>query len=70
MSDPRDDENELQTPKDGAPIPYAAPARGTPEYNARRMRNIVLALGLIVFVILIFFVTIVRLGANVLDPRF
>jgi len=53
-----------------APRPYQAPAPGTPEYRARRMRNIVLALGLVAFVILIFFVTIVRLGASVLDPRF
>ena len=35
------------------------------EQNARRGRNIALALGLILFVILIFVVTIVRLGGNV-----
>lgn len=33
--------------------------------KARRGRNIALALGLILFVALIFVVTIVRLGANV-----
>jgi t-SNARE complex subunit (syntaxin) len=35
--------------------------------RARRGRNIAIAVGLVLFVILIFFVTIVRLGANVLD---
>jgi hypothetical protein len=33
--------------------------------KARRGRNIALALGLVLFVILIFVVTIVRLGGNV-----
>jgi hypothetical protein len=37
------------------------------EAKARRGRNIALALGLVLFVVLIFVVTIVRLGANVLD---
>lgn len=35
--------------------------------KARRGRNIALALGLLLFVVLVFLVTIVRLGANVLD---
>jgi hypothetical protein len=35
------------------------------EWKARRGRNIALALGLILFVILVFVVTIVRLGGNV-----
>jgi hypothetical protein len=35
------------------------------ETKARRGRNIALALGLVLFVILIFVVTIVRLGGNV-----
>jgi hypothetical protein len=35
------------------------------EQKARRGRNIALALGLVLFVILIFVVTIVRLGGNV-----
>jgi hypothetical protein len=40
------------------------------ETKARRGRNIALALGLVLFVILIFVVTIVRLGANVVDRPF
>lgn len=35
--------------------------------KARRGRNIAIALGLVAFVILVFLVTIVRLGGNVLD---
>ena len=35
--------------------------------RARRGRNIALAIGLVLFVILVFVVTIVRLGANVVD---
>jgi len=35
--------------------------------RARRGRNIVLGLGLALFVVLIFVVTIVKLGASVLD---
>jgi hypothetical protein len=42
------------------------PASESPtEQKARRGRNIALALGLVLFVILIFVVTIVRLGGNV-----
>lgn len=42
------------------------PARETePELKARRGRNIALALGLVLFVVLIFVVTLVRLGGNV-----
>ena len=37
------------------------------EMKARRGRNIALALGLVLFVVLVFLVTIVKLGANVLD---
>ena len=37
----------------------------TVEARARRGRNIALALGLVSFVILVFVVTIVRLGGNV-----
>ncbi|MCG9917002.1 MAG: hypothetical protein MH112_11685 [Phenylobacterium sp.] len=36
-------------------------------FKARRGRNIAIALGLITFAILVFLVTVVRLGANVLD---
>ncbi len=42
------------------------PARETEaKQKARRGRNIALALGLVLFVVLIFVVTLVRLGANV-----
>ena len=40
------------------------------EAKARRGRNIALAIGLVLFVILNFVVTIVRLGANVVDRPF
>lgn len=44
------------------------PNRESEEFvRARRGRNIALALGLVLFVILVFVVTIIRLGANVLD---
>lgn len=36
------------------------------EQRARRGRNIALALGLLIFVVLVFLVTVVKLGANVL----
>ena len=35
------------------------------ERRVRRGRNIALALGLVLFVVLVFIVTLVRLGANV-----
>ena len=35
--------------------------------KARRGRNIALALGLIAFVVIVFVVTVVRLGASVID---
>jgi uncharacterized membrane protein len=38
--------------------------------KARRGRNIAIALGLVVFVILVFAVTIVRLGASVAERSF
>lgn len=38
--------------------------------KARRGRNIALALGLVLFVILIFVVTIIRLGGNVANRPF
>ena len=47
------------------------PARETDaEQKARRGRNIALALGLVLFVILIFVVTVVRLGASVTERPF
>lgn len=35
--------------------------------RARRGRNVALALGLVVFVVLVFLVTIIRLGGRVFD---
>jgi hypothetical protein len=47
------------------------PARETEAaMKARRGRNIALALGLVLFVVLIFVVTIIRLGGNVADRTF
>jgi hypothetical protein len=47
------------------------PARESPEAaRARRGRNVALAIGLVLFVVIVFVVTIVKLGANVLDSRF
>lgn len=37
--------------------------------RARRGRNIAIAMGLAAFVVLVFIVTLVRLGAHVFDPR-
>ena len=37
------------------------------DFKARRGRNIAIALGLVLFVVLIFVVTVVKMGANVLD---
>jgi len=36
--------------------------------RARRGRNIAIAVGLVIFVVLVFFVTIARLGANAVAP--
>ena len=47
------------------------PAHETPvEAKARRGRNIALALGLLGFVVLVFFVTVFKLGASVLKQPF
>ncbi len=35
--------------------------------KARRGRNLAIALGLVAFVLIVYFVTVVRMGANVLD---
>ena len=40
------------------------------EFRARRGRNIAIAVGLALFVILVFVVTLVRLGANVANRPF
>lgn len=42
----------------------------TPEEKARNGRNIALGLGLAAFVVIVFIVTIVRLGGNVIDRSF
>jgi hypothetical protein len=47
------------------------PSREGEEFaKARRGRNIALALGLVVFVILVFAVTVVRLGGSVAERNF
>jgi hypothetical protein len=43
------------------------PVRDPAEQRARRGRNVALALGLIIFVVLVFLVTVVKLGGNVLQ---
>jgi len=40
---------------------------GQDPMKAKRGRNIALALGLVAFAVLVFLVTVVRLGANILD---
>ena len=47
------------------PIEFRTPPETPEQAKARRNRNIVLAIGLVVFVILVFVVTIVKLGGNV-----
>ena len=41
-----------------------------PAVKARNTRNIALALGLAAFVILVFVVTLVKLGGNIAQPHF
>jgi t-SNARE complex subunit (syntaxin) len=50
------------------PIKHSDAAKA--EDKARRGRNIALALGLVMFVVLVFVVTVVRLGANVAERPF
>lgn len=59
--------SEPESPRNVSPADPAADDRPDPRFQARRGRNIALALGLIAFAILVFLVTVVRLGANVLD---
>jgi hypothetical protein len=47
--------------------PTQPPQEGEDWAKARRGRNIALAIGLILFVVIVFAVTLVRLGANVAD---
>ncbi|MFP5447627.1 MAG: hypothetical protein ACLGHU_02685 [Alphaproteobacteria bacterium] len=59
--------SEPEAPRDVAPAETPVQDRPDPRFQARRGRNIALAVGLIVFAVLVFLVTVVRLGANVLD---
>ncbi|MDP1642088.1 MAG: hypothetical protein Q8L59_07880 [Phenylobacterium sp.] len=59
--------SEPEAPQDVTSAEPTVPGRPDPRFQARRGRNIALALGLIAFAILVFLVTVVRLGANVLD---
>lgn len=51
---------------EGPPTPLSE-AEAKALYRARRGRNIVIGGGLLLFVVLVFLVTIFRLGANVLE---
>ena len=43
----------------------------TPEAaKARKRRSVAIALGLVAFIVIVFVVTLVKLGANVVAPRF
>ena len=43
----------------------------TPEAaKARKRRSVAIALGLMAFIVIVFVVTLVKLGANVVAPRF
>jgi len=59
IPDPMDDGPRILDPKN----PFGESEAAA---NARRRRNLVLALGLIAFVILVFVVTLVKLKGNVL----
>ncbi len=59
------DANDPQAPQDA---PRSSGQGSNPDpMKAKRGRNIALALGLVGFAILVFLVTVVRLGANILD---
>lgn len=49
--------------------PVDANSPGEAAKKARNGRNIALALGLVAFVLLVFVVTLVRLGGNVAHPH-
>ncbi len=73
MSDPQVPQEAPPKAPQEAPQPAPAEARAPgPDaaqnvHKAKRGRNIALALGLVSFAILVFLVTVVRLGANILD---
>lgn len=52
------------------PIQPRMGPEGTEQAKARNMRNIVLGLSLVGFVILIFVVTVVKLGGNIANRPF
>ncbi|WP_200952295.1 hypothetical protein [Caulobacter sp. Root655] len=47
-----------------------APRKDDPAAKARGLRNIALGLGLAAFVVLVFVVTLVKLGGNLAQPHF
>jgi t-SNARE complex subunit (syntaxin) len=49
--------------------PVDSPASSDAARKARNGRNIALGLGLVAFVVMVFVVTLVRLGANVAHPH-
>lgn len=59
--------SEPEAPRDVSPVETPVQRGPDPRLQARKGRNIALALGLIAFAVLVFLVTVVRLGANVLD---
>ena len=64
---PESDDGEFEEAELWSPVDPSNPWGESPEaLKARRMRSIVLALGLTAFVILIFVVTLVKLKGNVL----
>mgnify|MGYP001172177009 CR=1 FL=1 len=59
------DANDPQSPQNATGGAGQGP--GPDPMKAKRGRNIALALGLVGFAVLVFLVTVVRLGANILD---
>ncbi|MDP1618181.1 hypothetical protein [Phenylobacterium sp.] len=57
----------MSEPQSPPEAPDQAPVPAQDVHKAKRGRNIALALGLVSFAILVFLVTVVRLGANILD---
>lgn len=55
------------TEPDAEPTLPADPAASEAANRARRGRNLAIALGLVGFVVLVYLVTVFRMGGNVLD---
>jgi len=57
------------TPTEPAEPPPPAPAPSDPaaETAARGRRNIFIALGLVAFIVLVYLVTLLRMGGNILE---